>query len=60
MTPSERAKDRMAKISGKPKSAYKYNSSTNRATLRIWEIIKENIPIIILKQNKEKIVLVEI
>ena len=35
MTPAQRAKDRMAKISGKPKSAYKYNSSTNRATLKV-------------------------
>ena len=34
MTPSERAKDRQSKISGKPKSAYTYNSSTNRATLK--------------------------
>ena len=34
MTPAERAKDRMAKISRKPKSAYTYNSSTNRATLK--------------------------
>lgn len=34
MTPSERAKDRQSNISGKPKSAYTYNSSTNRATLK--------------------------
>ena len=34
MTPSERAKNRASKISGKPKSAYTYNSSTNRATLK--------------------------
>ena len=32
MTPGERAKDRASKASGNPKSAYKYNSKTNRAT----------------------------
>ena len=34
MSPAERAKDRQSKISGKPKSAYSFNSSTNRATLK--------------------------
>jgi len=34
MTAGERAKDRASKYSGKPKSAYKYSSRTNRATLR--------------------------
>lgn len=32
MTPSQRAKDRASKKSGKPASSYKYNSKTNRAT----------------------------
>ena len=32
MTPGERAKDRASKASGNPKSVYKYNSKTNRAT----------------------------
>ena len=34
MTAEERAKDRAATASGKPKHAYKYNPKTNRATLR--------------------------
>ena len=34
MTPAERAKDRQSKRSGHPPSAYKYNSSTNLATLK--------------------------
>lgn len=34
MTASERAVDRAAKASGKPKSNYKYNPLTNRATLK--------------------------
>lgn len=34
MTPSERAKDRESKRTGNPVSKYKYNSKTNRATLR--------------------------
>lgn len=34
MTASERAIDRAAKHSGKPKSAFKYNPNTNRATLK--------------------------
>ena len=34
MTPGQRAKDRAAKRSKHKKSAYKYNSKTNRATLR--------------------------
>lgn len=34
MTPSERAKDRASKKSGHKKSAYKYNSKTNQATLK--------------------------
>jgi len=34
MTASERAVDRAAKASGKPKSDYKYNPLTNRATLK--------------------------
>jgi len=34
MTPSERAKDRASKLSGKAKSSYNYNSKTNRATLK--------------------------
>lgn len=34
MTPAERAKSREAKSSGKSPSAYKYNKSTNRATLK--------------------------
>lgn len=29
-----RAKDRASKVSGKPKSSYKYNAKTNRATLK--------------------------
>jgi hypothetical protein len=32
MTAEERAKDRAAKASGKPATAFKYNPSTNRAT----------------------------
>jgi len=35
MSPGERAIDRASKTSGKPKSAYKYNSKTNRATLKL-------------------------
>ena len=34
MTPEARAKDRASKLSKKKTSAYKYNSKTNRATLR--------------------------
>ena len=34
MTAEERAKDRAAKRSGKPTSAYRYNRSTNSATLK--------------------------
>ena len=34
MTAGERAVDRAAKASGKQKSDYKYNSLTNRATLK--------------------------
>jgi hypothetical protein len=34
MTPGQRAKDRASKVSGKSKSSYKYNSKTNRATLK--------------------------
>lgn len=34
MTPGQRAKDRASKLSGKPPKAYKYNSRTNRATLK--------------------------
>ena len=34
MSPSQRAKDRAAKRSGKPASKYKYNKKTNRATLK--------------------------
>ena len=34
MTAEERAKDRAAKRSGKPASAYRYNRSTNSATLK--------------------------
>jgi len=34
MTPDERAKDRASKKSGKKTRDYKYNSKTNRATLR--------------------------
>lgn len=34
MTAGERAVDRAAKASGKPKSDYKYNPLTNRATLK--------------------------
>lgn len=34
MTAGERAIDRASKASGKPKSNYKYNPSTNRATLK--------------------------
>ena len=34
MTPGERAKDRASKKSGKKTRDYKYNSKTNRATLR--------------------------
>jgi len=32
MTPGERAKDRQSKYTGKPKSSFKYNKQTNRAT----------------------------
>ena len=32
MTAEERAKDRAAQAAGKPKSAFQYNPSTNRAT----------------------------
>ena len=34
MTPGERAKDRASKKSGRSRSEYKYNSKTNRATLK--------------------------
>jgi len=34
MTPGERAKDRESKKTGHKKSEYKYNSKTNRATLK--------------------------
>jgi hypothetical protein len=34
MTASERAKDRASKASGKPASSFKYNKSTNRATVK--------------------------
>ncbi|MDE1822261.1 MAG: hypothetical protein KGI98_15590 [Euryarchaeota archaeon] len=34
MTPAERAIDRAAKRSGRPRSDYVYHPSTNRATLR--------------------------
>ena len=34
MTAEERAKDRAAKATGKPRHAFKYNPKTNRATLR--------------------------
>ena len=34
MTAEERAKDRASKSSGKKTSAYKYNPSTNQATLK--------------------------
>lgn len=34
MTAEERAKDRAAKRSGKPLSAYRYDPNTNRATLK--------------------------
>lgn len=34
MTAGERAIDRASKASGKPKANYKYNPSTNRATLK--------------------------
>lgn len=34
MTAAERAKDRAAKDSGKPKSAYSYDPKTNQATLK--------------------------
>lgn len=34
MTPAERAKDRAAKKSGRKKNEFKYNSKTNRATLK--------------------------
>lgn len=34
MTAKERAVDRSAKKSGKPKTSYKYNPKTNRATLK--------------------------
>lgn len=34
MTAEERAVDRAAKASGKPKKAYKYDPRTNRATLK--------------------------
>lgn len=34
MTAEERAKDRAAKAGGKPPSAFKYDSKTNRATLK--------------------------
>lgn len=33
MTPSQRAKDRASKVSGKSASKYKYSKKTNRATL---------------------------
>lgn len=34
MTAEERAKDRAAKRSGKPATAYRYDPKTNRATLK--------------------------
>lgn len=34
MTAEERAVDRASKASGKPKSRFKYNHKTNRATLK--------------------------
>lgn len=34
MTPAERAKDRQAKYSGHKSADFKYNASTNRATLK--------------------------
>jgi hypothetical protein len=34
MTPGQRAIDRAAKLSGKPKSNYVYNKKTNRAVLK--------------------------
>ena len=34
MTAGDRAKDRASKASGKSKTAYKYNSKTNQATLK--------------------------
>ena len=34
MTAEERAKDRAAKLSGKPSSQYNYSLKTNRATLK--------------------------
>ena len=34
MTAEERAVDRAVKVSGKPKKSYKYDRSTNAATLR--------------------------
>lgn len=34
MTPSQRAKDRASKVSGKSASNYKYSKKTNRATLK--------------------------
>lgn len=34
MTPGQRAKDRASKRSGRKTSEYKYNKSTNRATLK--------------------------
>jgi hypothetical protein len=34
MTAGERAIDRQSKYSGKPKSEFKYNKRTNRATLK--------------------------
>jgi len=34
MTPGERAKDRASKRSGRSTKDYKYNSKTNRATLK--------------------------
>jgi hypothetical protein len=34
MTAEERAVDRAARASGRPKNSYKYNPATNRATLK--------------------------
>tara|TARA_R100000750_G_C2283752_1_gene72236 strand:- start:98 stop:361 length:264 start_codon:yes stop_codon:yes gene_type:complete len=34
MSPGQRAIDRASKKSGRPKSHYKYNAKTNRATLK--------------------------
>ena len=34
MTPAQRAKQRAAKLSGRPVSDYKYNAKTNRAVLK--------------------------